>query len=230
MTLFLETDSLPVTAWEGYLEPLGEALRGGGPLPRVSLGEPATWNVAAALQSELGKTWTPPDPALVYTLIRLSCTLHPPNDRGSRYTEVRLDAPLRVLNGPGQALAHDLFPMQQTVQDTGKIAVGLNPKLKFAKAIDVELLEVGVEKNYAATFPVVQAYGLGEANPYWLFRDHDQFPLQGSQKVYLLAAAPPDARLRLHLRLAAAVKPRRWDIVRYGLPPTAVTRLTFDIQ
>jgi hypothetical protein len=230
MTTFLESDLLPVTAWEGYLEPLGETMRGSGPLPRVSLGEPVTWNAAAALQSELGQTWTPPDPTLAYTLIRLSCTLHPTDERNGRYTEVRLEAPLRIRNGAGRAVAHDLFPMQQTVQDTGKIAVGLNPELKFAKAIDVKLLEVGVEKNYAATFPVVQAYGLGEADPYWLFQSHDQFPLQGSQKVYLLAAAPPTVRLRLFLRLIATVKPPRWDIVRYGLSETAVARLTFDIQ
>ncbi len=227
MTTFLDTNPSPAAAWDGYLEPLGETLRA-GKLPRVSLGEPAIWDAAAALKSEIGRDWTPPQPGRVYTLIRLSCTLHPP-DQDARFTEARLEAPLGVDSGADRALAHDLFPLQQTVTDAGTLAVGLNPALKFAKAIDVSLLEVGVEKEYAAVFPVIQAYGLGEANPYWQFQAHDQFPLQGSQKVYLLAAAPPAARVRLHVRLTVSVEHRRWGILRYGTPQTASAHLTFDI-
>lgn len=227
MTTFLDIDQPIELAWEGYLEPLGETLRG-SQLPRISLGKPATWN-AAALQSELGRAWTPPDPALAYTLIRLSCTLHPPDDRDARYTLARLEAPLSLRQGPGQAIAHDLFPLQQTAPESGKFAVGLNPKLKFAQAIDAELLEIGVEKSYAAAFPVVQAYGLGEASPYWLFQAHAQFPLQGSQKTYLVVAAPPDSGLRLHLRLAVTIEHRRWGVWQYGPPQTATTHLTFAI-
>ena len=38
----------------------------------------------------------------------------------------------------------------------------------------------------------------------FLFQGHDQFPLQGSQKVYLLAAAPPEMLVLLTGRMELA--------------------------
>ena len=228
MTTVLDQKHSPTPAWDGALEPLGDTFRGGAP-PRVTLGHPTTWDAAAAVKSELGRAWTAPTDDRSYTLIGLACTLHPPADDNDRYTEARFEAYLRPRYGAGTAVAHDLFPLRQTVQDQGKAAVGLTPELKFAKAIEVKLLEIGVEKEFVAAFPVIQAFGLGEPNPYWRFQGHDQFPLQGSQKLYLLAAGPSDAPLVLRLNLIATVQHRRWGLIRYGQPQTARDRLTFEV-
>ena len=216
MTTFLAPEQAEPVAWEGALEPLAKGLGGGAP-PRVSLGRPVAWDAAAAVKGELGRAWTPPADDLAYTLIGLA-TLHPPGERDGRYAEVSLEAHLRPRYGQGTAVAHDLFPLQQTVPEMGSVTVGLTPALKFAKAIDVKLLEVGVEKAFAAAFPVIQAYGLGEPDPYWQFKRHAQFPLLGSQRVYLVAAGPRDVPLRLWLNLVADVAHRRWGLMRYGQP------------
>lgn len=229
MTTFLDQNQTPALAWDGRLEPLGETLSSTSTPPRISLGKPVVWDVASAVKSELGRDWAPPNGTLAYVLVGLACTLHPLADDNSRYTEAKLEAYLRPRYGSGTAVAHDLFPMQQTVQDKGKFSVGLTPEFKFVKAIDVKLLEVGVEKEHTAVFPVIQAYGLREPNAYWHFQRHDQFPLQGSQKLYLVAAGPPDAPLVLRLNLTATVEHRRWGLVRYGSPQSASDRLTFDI-
>lgn len=228
MTTFLAQEQSRPAAWDGALEPLAKTLAGGRP-PRVSLGQPVTWDAAAAVKAELGREWAAPDADLAYTLVGLACTLHPLSDKDARYVEARLEAYLRPRYGEATALAHDLFPLQHTVQDAGKITLGLTPELKFAKVIDAKLLEVGVEKEYAAVFPAIQAYGLREPNPYWIFRRHDQFPLQGSQKLYLLAAGPRDAPLTLRLNLMATVEHRRWGLFRYGQPQNAGERLTFEL-
>ncbi|MBK8900758.1 MAG: hypothetical protein IPM53_06240 [Anaerolineaceae bacterium] len=229
MTTFLDQSSTAALAWEGALEPLGETLRSAPTPPRISLGQPMVWNAAAAVKNELGRDWSPPRADLAYALVGLPCTLHPlPNEDG-RYTTARLEAYLRPRYGRGTALAHDLFPLRHTVQDKGKLSVGLTPELKFASAIAAKLLEVGVEKEHTAVYPVIQAYGLGEPNPYWEFKQHSQFPLQGSQKLYLLAAGPADAPLVLRLNLVADVEYHRWGVLRYGPPQSASDRLSFEI-
>jgi len=77
--------------WEGALEPLGktvetfDTLTATPPRPRVTLGEPVWWPAEEAMESETGKTWSHPDSISTadrrYTLLRLACTLHPPDDR-----------------------------------------------------------------------------------------------------------------------------------------------------
>ena len=229
MTTFLDHSSTAAQAWEGPLEPLGETLRSAPTPPRISLGQPVVWDAAAAVKNELGRDWIPPRTDLAYALVGLACTLHPlPNEDG-RYATARLEAFLRPRYGSGPAFAHDLFPLRHTVQEKGKLSVGLTPELKFASAIDAKLLELGVEKEHTAVYPVIQAYGLGEPNPYWEFQQHSQFPLQGSQKLYLLAAGPADAPLVLRLSLIATVAHRRWGLIPYGSPQSASDRLSFDI-
>lgn len=229
MTTFLDPQQADALAWDGALEPLGETMRSAPMPPRISLGQPAIWDAAAAVKSELGRDWTQPRADLAYVLVGLACTLHPLTDGDGRYATARLEAYLRPRYGPGPAFAHDLFPLRHTVQDKGKFTVGLTPELKFAQAIDAKLLEVGVEKEHTAVYPVIQAYGLGEPNPYWEFQQHSQFPLQGSQKLYLLAAGPADVPLALRLNLVATVEYRRWGLIPYGPPQSATDRLTFTL-
>lgn len=229
MTTFLDRSPTTALAWDGQLEPLGETMRSAPPPPRISLGQPMVWDVAAAVKNELGRDWTPPRADLAYALVGLACTLHPLANKDGRYTTARLEAYLRPRYGSGPAFAHDLFPLRHTVQDKGKFTVGLTPELKFADVIDAKLLEVGVEKEHTAVYPVIQAYGLGEPNPYWEFQQHSQFPLQGSQKLYLLAAGPADAPLMLRLNLIATVEHRRWGLIPYGPPQSASDQLTFTI-
>ncbi|MFZ1398864.1 MAG: hypothetical protein WAS33_18310 [Candidatus Promineifilaceae bacterium] len=229
MTPFLDRSPTEALAWDGQLEPLSKSLGAAAVPPRISLGQPVIWDVAAAVKNELGRDWTPPRADLAYALVGLACTLHPLANGDGRYATARLEAYLRPRYGSGPAFAHDLFPLRHTVQDKGKFTVGLTPELKFADAIDAKLLEVGVEKEHTAVYPVIQAYGLGESNPYWEFQQHSQFPLQGSQKLYLLAAGPADVPLMLRLNLIATVEHRRWGLIPYGPPQSASDQLTFEI-
>ena len=211
-------------AWEGRLEPLGEVFRSAESLPRVTLGEPATWPAEAAMESETGRAWTPPASLVArrYTLVRLSCTLHPLSDHRSRYAEADLAAYLRPKRaGSGKVVAHDLFPRQETVEETGTFKLGLGPELKFINLVDVRLLEVGAEIEYPQVHPVIQGYGLGENCPYWRFIHHSGRPLAGCQSVYAVLAAPAAADgIRLTVELIATVE-TKFGPVRLGLPEEA---------
>jgi hypothetical protein len=186
-------DTIEQVAWEGYLEPLGKTLRSAPALPRVTLGEPVWWSAAQALEGETGKTWSPPAGGRRYTLVRLSCTLHPPDDRHTRYTEATLAAYLRPRQGDGHALAHDLYPQRLTAESTGKITVALKPDLKFAEVVEVGLLEVGRDR---ASQRLPGASGLRDG---------------GEQSLLAVRPPrrPPAAGLPVRLRRGGCTAPRR---------------------
>ncbi|MFP4395869.1 MAG: hypothetical protein ACLFTI_11455 [Anaerolineales bacterium] len=211
-------------AWEGRLEPLTESFTPKSAASyRVTLGEPVVWPAEAAMESETGRAWTPPASLVArrYTLVRLSCTLHPLSDHRSHYAEATLRAYLCPRYGDGKVVAHDLFPKRETVEETGAFKLGLGPELKFVNLVDVKLLEVGAEIEYPQVHPVIEGYGLGESNPYWRFIHHSGNPLAGCQSVYAVLAAPADADgIRLTIELIATVK-TRFGPIRLGLPEEA---------
>jgi hypothetical protein len=224
MQIITPTDIKHV-AWEGYLVPSGRVYRSAIPTPRVTLGEPVWWPAEEAMQSEPGKQWVPPSSGRRYTLPRLACTLHPPDDRRTRYAEATLTAYLRPRHDVGPVVAHDLYPQRLTAEKKGKFTVGLGPDLKFA-----ELFEVGAEIEYHKAFPVIQAFGLGESRPYWQFAHHAANPLLGCQSVYAVLDAPGDAGgVRLSLELTATLE-TRYGPLRAGLPEEAQAHLSRTIS
>ena len=220
-------EGIEQAAWEGVLESLGETYRGAEPAgPRVTMGEPVWWPAEQALESETGKKWTPPAGGQRYTLVRLSCTLHPPAETRTRYMDVTLTAYLRPHAAVGAAVAHDLYPLRLTAETKGKFTVSLGPELKFAPAVDVKLGEIGAEIEFRRVFPVIQAFGLGESRPYWQFKHDAAAPLLGSQSVYMVVAAPKQAGgVRLSVELVATVE-TRYGPLRVGLPEAARTHLS----
>lgn len=208
-------------AWDGYLQPQGEVFRSAAALPRVTLGEPAWWPAEQALESETGKVWTPPAGDRRYTLVRLACTLHPPREERSRYTQATLQAYLRGMRGSGRVVAHDLYPQRRSAEEKGAFKFSLGPDLRFAEMVDLSLAEVGAEIEYRQVFPVIQGFGLGESGPYWQFSRHATHPLLGSQFVYALLATPADAGgLRLSVEMVATWE-TRFGPMRVGLPEAA---------
>jgi len=209
-------------AWEGALEPRGETFKAAAPQPRVTLGEPVWWTAEEAMETETGKPWSPPASDRTYTLLRLACTLHPPEGRRSRYSEAVLHAYLRPhSSGAGAVVAHDLYPQRIAAEETGTVKIGLGPDLTFAGLVDLSLVEAGAEIEFPQVFPVVQGYGLGESRPYWRFADHPGHPLLGCQSVYAVLDAPREAGgVRLTIELAATVE-TRFGPLRMGLPEEA---------
>ena len=117
-------EEIEQVAWEGALKPSGQSFsKGVTAPPRVTMGEPVWWPAEQALESETGKKWTPPAGGQRYTLVRLSCTLHPPAEARTRYTDVTLTAYLRPHAAVGAAVAHDLYPLRETAETKGKFTV-----------------------------------------------------------------------------------------------------------
>jgi len=224
---FVTPTEIEEVAWDGYLEPPGERMRGLEALPRVTLGEPAWWPAEVALEAETGQTWTPPRPGRQYTLLRLALTLHPPDEPRTTYTEATLRAFLRAAHGRGAAVvAHDLFPRRLTAEQKGTFTVGLGPDLKFGGVAGVSLGQVSAEIEFHRVYPVVQAYGLGESGPYWQFAHHGTNPLLGCQAVYAVLDAPQEAGgVRLSVELVATLKTRTGPL-RLKVPDEARVHLS----
>jgi hypothetical protein len=207
-------------AWEGELAPLGATYKGAARLPRVTVGAPVSWPVEEALDLKTGAAWAPPANDHRYTLVRLSCTLHPAEDARTRYTQVTLKAYLRPRQGAGRVTAHDLYPQRVAIETKDKGTFTLGPELKFGETA-LSVLGIGAEIEIPWAFPIIEGYGLGEPAPYWRFLPHTGRPLGGCQSVYLVTDAPPDASgVRLCVELTADLETRH-GLFRAGLSEEA---------
>lgn len=208
--------------WEGSLKPLGDvSVKDGAQTARVTLGEPVSWPVEQVLKGETVEPWTPPSEDQRYMLVRLACTLHPPDDDLARYSEATLTTFLRACSGTGSVLVHDLYPKNITAanQDISRVCLGTD--MKFSEAIQKN----GAEIVFQKAFPVVQAYGLGETHPYWRFCHHDEYPLIGAFFVYFVLAAPGDGiGIALGIELITMLQ-TRFGSIRLGLPEDAYAHI-----
>ncbi|GAK57030.1 hypothetical protein U27_03994 [Candidatus Vecturithrix granuli] len=216
-------DQIEHVAWQGNLEPQRALeFKGGMEAAKVTIADPETWPVEAAMQAEIGKTWTPPSGDKRYTLARLAFTLHPPQESRTRYTEATLSAFLRPVSGSAAVIAHDLYPQRITAPgNKGKFSVGLEATLKFTEAVEIGGPKLGYEIEFQKDLPVVQAFGLGESDPYWRFAHHNKNPLLGCTSVYLVIAAPQGIdSVQIGIELVAALE-TRFGPIRLGLPEHA---------
>jgi hypothetical protein len=207
-------------AWEGSLEPVGAVYKGLEQLPIVTIGEPAYWPAAEAVEAQTGQNWSPPADGRRYTLVRLDCTLHAPEDTRTRYSDATLTASLRPGDGVGTVIAHDLYPLRVVATGTQKLSLRLGPDLKFGP-VNVNLFEAKTEIIHHNTFPIIQAFGLGESKPYWQFAHHSTHPLLGCQSVYLVLSSPLCSGGTQVLVELAATAETRFGPLRLGLPQSA---------
>ena len=189
--------------WDGELEPPPDvktfATRGGGELPRVSIGRPVWWSD----QKVLGEKWTAPAGGRRYGLARFAFSLRPQEKQTVRKAEliVRLSAKGGGLN----PIAFDLFPKPTTEEQTGEFNVKVGPDFKFAGAeLSVASAETTVNLRQAA--PVITVDGIGESFARWVFAAHSARPLVGSQLAYATIELPPGvAAARASVQLSADV-------------------------
>ena len=174
-------------AWEGELTP-PEIMRSSlqhTARPVVTLGRPELWPAGKALETEVGKKWTPPLGGADFYLLRLACTLREPSGDPTltEATETLYLRPKNSAAGERAAYAHSLFPDRVSVEGKAEFGLKLSPELKLTGA-EVKAGEAGVTIEYRQVFPVIQSFGVGEPEPYWIFKPHPAHPLQGCQCVY----------------------------------------------
>lgn len=219
-------------AWEGELSAPGLMMgAGGAAAPVVTVGKPEVWTAEQALESETGKKWTPPLGEARFWLVRLACTLHPPAGRSAIVSarQALILRPIPASAGTESVYAHNLFPQRLGVDEKTDLTWSLGPELKFASGAGVKAGEVGATIEFHKVFPVIQAYGLGEASAYWDFQPHAAHPLLGSQFVYaVLAARQPANGLRGHVEVTVSTQSTLGP-VRYGLPETARKHTSFEL-
>ncbi len=220
-------DTLSDIVWEGELEAPTMMKGAGRSRLTASLGRPEVWRVEDALESHTGQPWVPPLGDTRFWLVRLACTLHPPG--GSEVIlEARQELALSAADGSeGSVYAFSLFPEQVTAEEKHAFKASLGPKLKFAKA-ELSGGSLGVDIEYTKVFPVITAFGAGEAYPYWLFQPHSAAPLIGSQCVYAVVAVKGNCTGQGEINLTVTVD-NKLGPLRLGLPRSAMQATRFEL-
>ncbi len=220
-------------AWEGALD-VPETTRSysesGLRRPVVTLGKPEIWPAAKALENEVGKKWVPPLGGSQFWLVRLACTLHEPPG-GPTITEAVQALYLRPQNhaaGDKAVYSFSLYPDRLSVENQAEFNIGLGPELKFT-GVEAKAGEIGAKITYRKVFPIIQGYGAGEPAPFWIFKPHAAYPLDGSQFVYAVVAAQSGSGgAHAHVELTVTVE-SRFGPVRFGLPEEAKKHVAFII-
>ena len=172
--------------WEGELAPpSGVYVTRGDGLPRVSLGRPAWWSD----QKVLGEQWTSPAGGHRHGLARFAFSLRPGERQSVRSAEFIVYLHARGA-GP-RPIFFDLLPKVVTEEQTGSRAFGIDPKFKFAGAVEFSGVKAETTINVKQAVPVIAADGIGESTARWVFEARPAHPLVGSQMVYAVVELPP---------------------------------------
>ncbi len=209
-------------AWEGDLAAPTVSFGPKSPTRlTATIGKPAIWAVADALENEVGQKWTPPLGNADYWLVRLACTLRDPSGMQT-ITAAQQRLYLRPQNHQADddtTYALSLFPDRLGVEDKGEISASLGPEMKFAGGSEFKVGQLGAKIECRKVFPVIQSYGAGESAPYWVFKPHAAHPIEGSQFVYAVVAAKAGSGgIQAYVELVATVEARLGGLIRLGTP------------
>ena len=212
------------SAWEGELEPAAGVFgptRGGSESPALSIGKPSWWDQ----QNIMGDQMVTPAGGKRYGLARFAFSLRPKERQEVKWVE--FIAYLHAKGAGQRPIAFDLLPKTTTVEGTGKVTVGIDPKFKFVSVIEVSGFKAETEIDLKQAVPVIVADGVGESTARWVFESRPTHPLLGSQSAYVIIELPPGvdaARATLHLSAEVGT---RLGPARYLLPQEQRERLSF---
>ncbi len=199
--------------------------------PVVTIGQPEVWRAADALENQVGQKWVAPLGGAEFWLARFACTLRAPGGI-ERISEAQQSLYLRPKNSGADkdtAYAFNLFPDRLGAEDKAEWNVKLGPELKFADGSGLKAGELGAKFEFNKVFPVIQSYGAGEWNPYWIFRPHASRLIEGSQFVYaVLAAKAGAAGIRGTMTVTVTVE-TQFGPVRFGMSDEAQESTRFVI-
>ena len=83
--------------------------------------------------------------------------------------------------------------------------------------------------TYRKVFSVIQGYGAGEPDPYWIFQRHPTYPLAGSQYVYAVVVARGKAEsIQAGVELIVTAE-APFGLARFGLSEEAREATRFTI-
>ncbi len=192
----------------------------GDDAPTISIGKPHWWNQ----QNIMGDQLITPASGARYGLARFVFALRPQKNQDVKRVEFNIH--LHAKGAGARPIAFDLLPKTTTVEETGKVSVGIDPKFKFVaiKASGIPKAEVAIDIKQAKV--VIASEGTGSSAARWLFESHATRPLVGDTSVYVIVELPPGveaARATLHLR--AEVKDR-FNVASYFVPEEQRERLS----
>jgi hypothetical protein len=168
--------------------------------PLVSLGKPNFWKLEQPSQRSARDI----QEANEFYLARIAFSIKTKTDP---IDEAKLSIELK--SPMGTVTAFDMFPRAQVDEKITNMKLILSPELKFSNLIEASVAKFETSIENVRIVPVVDAFGVGESEPYWLFRNHKKHPLRGIRIVYLIIEKPYKASAVMKLEITAHLKTRK---------------------
>jgi hypothetical protein len=131
--------------------------------------------------------------------VQLACTFDPTEDEP--FVEATVQCLMRRIDGASTELptAWSLAPQRLEKLSTWKLTWSLKADVKFAEA------GVGGEGTVGKTRPVIRAYNLLQADPYWRLVEQPNNRLYGSLELGMIVRAPRDVPVEIATTVSATV-------------------------
>jgi hypothetical protein len=229
---FATPETIADVAWQGELVAPENSFGPKSPSrPLVTIGQIELWRAEEALETEVGKKWTPPLGDANYWLVRLACTLHGPDSMPIGEAQQTLALrPRNPRERPEAVYAFSLFPERLTAEQKGELSAALGPELKFGDAASLKAGQLSAKIELRKVYPVIQSYGAGEPTPYWIFKAHASQPIEGTQFVYAVIvdrAGADGVQADVDITVTAQ---SQFGPIRYGSPRELRRKASWLIQ
>jgi hypothetical protein len=159
----------------------------GRELPVVKIGQPESWRLIDLFQDGL-----PPilkaSREHEFRLVRLACSFRP-RQRGEDIEWARFSVQMLPDAAGAQAVAFDLYPLEQVREFKRNLNVSVSPSLKF-KEVEGSLGSVETGLQYDELQPTVSGSGIGETTPSWDFEAARGVKVVGTRCMHLITRAP----------------------------------------
>lgn len=155
--------------------------------PVITLGKPSVWrmsNPPSPGESSLKPSGEPKS----YFLIRLAFSM-----RVFKSPVEKAELNISLLSNNGILTAYDMYPRSELKEEKTSLSLAIGPEISFSEAVKISTAKAEAQIDKVKVIPVVQALGIGESHPSWLFEKHDQYPLKGTRITYLIVECPEDA-------------------------------------
>lgn len=118
-------------------------------------------------------------------LISIPFTIHQ-LDKGVHFTNIQFH--VQMLNN--KITAFDLLPKEVTRKEETTKTYTLSPSLKF-KGFEGKIGDFQSKIIFEKLYPIINAYGIGESQFYWIFKEHDSQPDISGVKYALIVLEVP---------------------------------------
>lgn len=152
--------------------------------PIITIGKPSFWTLNELIPTSNLKQLGFPSVFILARFVFSLRVLSSPVEQASLI--------VNLSSTQGTPTAFDLFPKDESSVKQNNLELTINPEIQFTDVVKFSGFSTNIVIENVQVTPIIQALGIGEAQPSWTFKNHPQYPLRGIRVVYMIIEKPAE--------------------------------------